>query len=133
MNAKKRDWRTINRQRDKIIGFRATPEEAAIIREDAERAGMTVGAYLRKLALDAPVPRQSRRPPVEKQELARLLGDTGKMGSNLNQIAKRMNQLNLQGDYPGLAAMIPTAYTSIQEMLTHLKSMRIDLRKALNY
>ena len=35
--------------------------------------------------------RQVRRPPVERRELARLLGELGHVGGNLNQIAHRVN------------------------------------------
>ncbi len=33
-----------------------------------------------------------RRPSPDKHELARLLGELGKIGSNLNQLAKSSNQ-----------------------------------------
>jgi hypothetical protein len=32
-----------------------------------------------------------RRPPVERGELARILGELGKIGSNVNQIAKAIH------------------------------------------
>jgi hypothetical protein len=41
--------------------------------------------------LGAPAPRQVRRPPVERKELARLLGELGKIGGNLNQLARAAN------------------------------------------
>ena len=43
----------------------------------------------RKLA--PPAPRQVRRPPVERRELARLLAELGHIGGNLNQLAKAAN------------------------------------------
>lgn len=62
-----------------------------MLEEDIERAGITMGAHLRKIALDAPIPRQCRRPPVEVKQLALLLGHVGKIGSNINQMAKGTN------------------------------------------
>jgi hypothetical protein len=38
-------------------------------------------------------PRAVRRPPIERKELARLLGHLGKVGSNLNQLAHAYNGL----------------------------------------
>lgn len=78
---------TEKRQRTRLKAVRFTPDELAALEGAAERAGMSVGAYMRSVLLAAPVPRQSRRPPVEKRALAQLLGHIGKLGSNVNQIA----------------------------------------------
>lgn len=72
--------------------IRLSVEERAIINERAERAGLTAGSYVRYVLLGADSPRQVRRPPVERRELAQLLGELGKIGSNLNQLAKATNQ-----------------------------------------
>ena len=82
---------TEKRQRTRLKAIRLTPDELAAIEVAAERAGMTVGAYMRSVVLAAPVPRQSRRPPVERRALAQLLGQIGKLGSNVNQLAKYGN------------------------------------------
>lgn len=55
------------------------------------RRGLTVGAYMRAVALGDPGPRAKRRIPVDAKLLRRLLGEVGRVGNNLNQIAKRMN------------------------------------------
>ena len=80
------------RARDRHITIRLTSHERARIDADAERAGLTSGSYARHLLLGAGTPRQIRRPPIERQELARLLGELGHVGSNLNQIAREANQ-----------------------------------------
>ena len=82
---------TEKRQRTRLKAIRLSPDELAAIETAAERAGMTVGAYMRSVVLAAPVPRQSRRPPVERRALAQLLGQIGKLGSNVNQLAKYGN------------------------------------------
>ena len=79
------------RARTKHLTVRLTPEERAAIDQAADRAGLTPGSYARQVMLGAPAPRQVRRPPVERRELARLLGEIGHVGSNLNQIARTMN------------------------------------------
>ena len=83
---------TEKRARDRHITIRLSAEERARLDDAAERAGLTTGSYARQLLLGAPPPRQSRRPPVERRELAKLLGELGKIGSNLNQLAKATNQ-----------------------------------------
>jgi hypothetical protein len=79
------------RVRTAHLTIRLTPEERAAIDDAADRAGLTPGSYARQVLLGAPAPRQVRRPPVEKRELARLLGQLGHIGGNLNQIARAAN------------------------------------------
>ena len=88
------------RVRDRVLPIRLSAEERAAIEAAAEKAGLATGSYGRQVLLSAPAPRQVRRPPVERRELARLLGEVGKLGSNLNQIAKavHMGQLVYTGE-----------------------------------
>jgi hypothetical protein len=80
------------RKRDTHLTIRLTKAERADIKAKADRKGLTEGSYARDVLLDAPAPRQVRRPPIERRELARLLGELGKVGSNINQLAKASNQ-----------------------------------------
>src|SRR5271166_4612602 len=79
------------RKREPIIGFRATQAERAKIEASAQRAGLTVGSYVRSRALKAPETRSVRRPAVEMAELARLLGMLGIIGGTIAQIAKQQS------------------------------------------
>ena len=79
------------RVRTRHLTIRLSPAERTTIDDAADRAGLTTGSYARQVLLDAPPPRQVRRPPVERRELARLLGQLGHIGSNLNQIARAAN------------------------------------------
>jgi hypothetical protein len=79
------------RARTEHLTIRLSPDERAAIDQAADRSGLTAGSYARQALLGAPVPRQVRRPPIERRELARLLGELGHVGGNLNQIARDMN------------------------------------------
>ena len=79
------------RIRTKHLTIRLSPEERAAIDQVADRSGLTPGSYARQVVLGAPAPRQVRRPPVERRELARLLGEIGHIGSNINQISRICN------------------------------------------
>ena len=85
-----------------IPPIRCTEAERAAIKAAADRAGLGVGAFLRAAALGDAGPRAVRRPPIERKELARLLGHLGKVGSNLNQLAHAFNGL---GRTPTLAEL----------------------------
>jgi hypothetical protein len=87
-----RGRRRVNNAKTSFISIRCTATDHAVIDENATRAGLSIGAYLRILALGTPGPRAVRRPPVERKELARLLGHLGKVGSNLNQLAHAFNR-----------------------------------------
>lgn len=90
-----------------------TPDERAELDKRADSAGLSVAAYLRAAALGTAGPRAARKPPVAKQELVRVLAQLGKIGSNVNQIARAVNS----GDDPnGLADDIKAAVAAIAEM-----------------
>lgn len=79
------------RRRNTSIMVRVTPEERDAIDQLAMQKGLTLGAFLRAAALGDPGPRTRRRIPVDERLLRQLLGQVGKVGGNLNQIAKRLN------------------------------------------
>jgi hypothetical protein len=106
--------------RTQFIAVRCTITERAAITEKATQAGLAVGAYLRRQALGTPGPRAVRKPPVERKELARLLGWLGKLGSNVNQLAHGFNRDRL---LPGLPEMLA--------IRREVGEMRAALMKAL--
>jgi hypothetical protein len=79
------------RKREPIIGFRATADERARIHASADRAGLTVGSYVRSRALKQPTTRAVRRPQVETAQLSQLLGLMGAVGGDLRRIAEGLN------------------------------------------
>ena len=79
------------RKRQRRITFRCTDEERAQVERAADAAGLTLGSHIRECVLQSPQTRRQRRPTVEVQTLARLLGEMNKIGSNVHQILKRVN------------------------------------------
>ena len=75
------------RQRTTIVTMRISPQEAATIRQLAQSRGETVSAMMRSALLHNR-PRLTR---IDLQAVARLLGQLGKIGSNINQIAYHLN------------------------------------------
>jgi hypothetical protein len=80
-----------NRQRTKQCLVRFTEEEFAEITDKADRAGRPAAAFLRAAALGSPGPRAQRRPPADHKALRQLLGECGRIGNNINQIARHLN------------------------------------------
>ena len=80
------------RERGLIIGVRVNPEEKSIIEDAAGIAGLSLASYIRGLVLEAPQTKKTRKPSLDRVALAQVLAQVGKIGSNLNQIARRLNQ-----------------------------------------
>ena len=80
------------RIRDTMLRFRVTPEEREKIERKMEEYGTdNMAAYLRKMAIDGYVIR------LELPEIGALTGQLGKVGSNINQIARRVNGMGHVG------------------------------------
>lgn len=126
--APKRDWRQAKRHRSCSITVRLSPEERQQILDDANRAGTTPGAYIRQEMLAAPIPKQSHRPAAHdsRPELGKVLSHLGKIGSNINQVARQVNIASLTGDW--LTA--PDKQQILDEWVT-LKALLFELRALL--
>jgi hypothetical protein len=79
------------RQRQRVFPIRLSEAEHAALKERAERAGLTVAGLIRLRCLDQPPPRASRRAPVDRAALAKILGQIGKVGGNIHQISRALN------------------------------------------
>lgn len=108
--------RSETRQRHRRFQIRILETEYAELKAFAEREGVTVGSYIRSRSLDKPsegkpATRAKRRPSIEMQGLSRLLSDIGRVGNNINQIARGINQGN-----PPLVAEIRDALASLRDI-----------------
>ena len=115
-----RGQRLVTDPKSRFVAVRVTPAEHAALTAAAAQAGLSVGAYLRAMALGRPGPRAVRRPPLEKEALARALGLLGRYGGNLNQLAHAANA----------AGAMPTA-VELATMKKELREMRDALLQAL--
>ncbi len=86
-----RGRRMVADPKGRFIAVRCTDAEHAALTAKAATAGLSVGAYIRSVGLGSAGPRARRRPPIEREAIALLLGQVGRVGSNVNQLAKAMN------------------------------------------
>ena len=81
-----------NRQRKRLVALRLTQEEHDALHKRCDEYGLTIGEMVRVQCLNQHMPkRRSRQPSVDVVAVARLMGELGKIGSNVNQIARHMN------------------------------------------
>jgi hypothetical protein len=79
------------RKRPTPFPVRLSPEERAAIAADAERAGLTLGSFIRSRVLAAPTTRARKQVPVDYAALAAALRAFTKAAVNINQIARHLN------------------------------------------
>lgn len=110
------------RQRRITLAGRFNDQEAAAVRAMADKRGQSISTLLRTTLLGIPPPLRSvRRPNVDTQAVAKLLAELGKIGSNVNQIAKHLN-----AGRPG-----DTMENMLAETLRDLLEMRGGCMRAL--
>jgi hypothetical protein len=79
------------RQRGETVTVRLTKDERDTLDALASRSGLAAGAFMRAAAFGEAGPRAQRRPPIDHVALRQILGQWGRIGNNLNQIAKHLN------------------------------------------
>ena len=79
------------RQRTHMFSVRLSLKEAKQARLMAERAGLSQAALIRQALFNSSPPRAARRPTINHKAVSRLMGQLGKIGSNLNQLTKHAN------------------------------------------
>jgi hypothetical protein len=96
------------RKRLEILRARVTPEEKRAVAEKAKSVG-GISALFRTAVLGYTPPKSK----TDREAVVRLLAELGKVGSNVNQIAKHLN-----AGRPGDATegMIQAAMTDLLEM-----------------
>jgi hypothetical protein len=99
------------RQKGLHISVRVTAAEHADIAEAANKAGVSMGGYVRDRVLVAPPTTRARhRPSIEVSAITRLQSELNKVGGNIHQLLKRVNF----GETP-LSDEIRAAFTGYRE------------------
>ena len=78
-------------KRNKLLGVKCTSIEKFLIKANAKYSGLTVSEYLRELGLNGKIDMPKIIVP---KEILQFTGTLNHMASNLNQIAKKRNQLD---------------------------------------
>lgn len=114
----------------RLIGFRVTDASYNRLKDDADRAGVSISDYLRSLSLNAPLPRKARLSPAAKINVGKFIGEMGRIGNNLNQLAHGANTAKSIGDYTLMprAEDVISACDAVKKLL---QEVRAELKNAL--
>ena len=82
------------RRRTRSIGVRVDDIELLEIEEKARGRGLSTPSYIRSVVLECVSSTKPRKAPpsLDVKLLAEAVGALGKVGNNLNQIARRLNE-----------------------------------------
>jgi len=80
-----------NRKDERRTTERWSDADHAELVARAQRAGLSVGSYIRACVLAAPTTRARKLPPVDLAALATTLRAFTKVAVNINQIARHLN------------------------------------------
>lgn len=105
--------------KERFIHVRVTEELYEVISREAEEAHLSVSAYLRKLATDKRIILK-KEVIFDNPELLSALSNLGKIGSNLNQIARHLNEGG---------SMNLSLRKEILQCITELRSIREDVKE----
>jgi hypothetical protein len=77
-----------NRQRQITLKARFNDQEASLVKEQADRAGVSIAALIRFAVLGQTPLRKSRAPTVNHEQAAQLLGRLGQCAEALRKAAE---------------------------------------------
>lgn len=109
------------RKREIVLRFRVTPEERSMIEEKMAQLGTeNMAAYLRKMAIDGYIVK------LDLPELRDMVSLLRRSGSNLNQIAKRVNETSriYAADIECLLENQEKLWSMAKEILGRLSNLR---------
>jgi hypothetical protein len=80
------------RDRDCVVKFRARKDERAEMQANAASVGLSLGSFLRSLAVAHPRTRSVKRPLPELKPFVQAMGRLGIYASNAHQLLKLANR-----------------------------------------
>lgn len=105
--------------KERFIGFRVTEDLYEVIENEASQAKMSVSEYCRYLVANKRIILKKEK-VFDNPELLSSLSSLGKIGSNLNQITRHLNEGG---------SMNLSLRKEILQCITELRSIREDVKE----
>lgn len=120
-----RPQKEMDMKREHRVTIRLTDIEFSIIENAAEQAEMSISEYMRTQTMEGNVTARFEI-VADVDEIKKLIGEFGKIGSNLNQIARYFNQGGIISSE--MRNEIRKSLRDIYEMKYKVMKMAGDLR-----
>jgi|GEM_PF-4097873 len=124
MDAKKP--KSENRRRKKLCPVRMTENEHDLLTFLASEAGLSRAAYIRMKALGEVGERSQRLAKPHQKDMARIMGQVGKIGGNLTQLNALVKQANIHGLDPVLAQSLLDEMEQIKEPISDMRAAWLE-------
>ena len=111
--------------KEHFVGVRMTDEMWSVLEKNAELAGISPSEYIRRLILNQKI---VFKPELvfESTELLDVFRNLGKIGGNLNQIARHLNEGGTFTE--GMAKEVSECITVLHDMRDEVKEMAGEYR-----
>lgn len=132
-SSSKKSWKDEKRQRKKIKAFRLSEDEVTSFLANAAASNLTGGDYFRVRCCSVKPLRKQTVRKLDIKMLAKILGELGAWGRNLNQIAHAMNIAKKEPTYsPTYATNRLKQYENdITELQKIISECRMMIRETL--
>ena len=117
----KKNHNDVNRSRSERVFIRLTKEEKEAFEKRCAESGQSQADYFRQVCLSSKPLRKRKSPHPNAALLLKYLGHLGKIGSNINQIARETNG----GHLP-----YSQKVDAMRKDISHIRSI---IREALGY
>ena len=98
------------RQATSIVAFRVRPEEMAALNNAAITSDLSISAFVRRAAFKSAsmsaCTYEAKQPKASSIDHAKLLGELGRIGNNINQIAKACNSNSSYASFLDSASLL---------------------------
>ena len=137
----KKPRKSETRKRNHVKSLRLDDQELSTFLKNAQEAGMSPGDYFRMKCCGT-TPRRSKKieGQVDEKIFVSMMGQLGKWGSNLNQIAKAINKAMVlkqagtvaaildkkSADIESLRQTVTECYLFMSQILTHVPERQHD-------
>ncbi|MCC4121678.1 plasmid mobilization protein [Lactococcus lactis] len=118
--------KSVRQNQDQFIQFRISKEQHDKLKTSAKTYGLSANLYVKKLALKSHL----KKPYFEHEQAKELLLELTRQGTNLNQIAKQLNQLDrLEGNNQELKEALRYTYGVLDQTQKGYRDLWQQLQK----
>lgn len=116
----------VTQNQTKTVQFRLHEDQYEKLKQSAETYGLSPSLYVKKMAQQS----RLKKPYFSHEETKTIILELSRQGTNLNQIAKKLNQLDSNGSHdPKLLEALRYTYGVLAQAQKEYQTLWQQLRK----